>query len=158
MLETIMWLLTYGAYALFVWTIGFALHELFHYWEGKRQGANVQIKVWFWHSFPSLITTFDSLRWPFSFYLMGGLGAGLILCAVSTVIPFIVWQWFSFWQYWVWCVGVINLIYSVYEAVYIDILPRDIYMKWHYILYFIVGIIFSILYWGYASYVKIIGV
>ena len=158
MLETIIWILTYIAYGIFVWMSGCAIHELFHYWEGKRQGADVNIKIWYWHGFPSLMTTYDKLKSPTWFFFMGGFGAGCVLCFSSLIVPFIVWQPFSWWQFFPFGIGVINWVYSVYEMVLIQRIPRDLYMIGHYALYMITGFLFTILYWGNDLFARTTGV
>ena len=133
---------------IIAWIIGFILHELFHYIVGKCEGADVYIKIWFWHKIPSMKCAIRSGSVSPLFYLAGGLGT----CILFTLIGVFLLE--GFCQYSILLVACINGVYSIFETLYHD-LPIDTYMKRHYLLYTYTGITFTII---YGCYICVIGV
>ena len=122
--------------SLITWIGGFSLHEYFHKWEAQKQGVNAHILVWFHYGIPSLCCVPDGkLVDRRRFLLAGGLGSGAVLLLLSLIF-------LSYWYIFVpvFTVGLINLIYSFYEMNYRDVLQLKDYMKYHYLLYLIVGL------------------
>ena len=123
--------------SLLTWVGGFYLHELFHKWEAEAQGCTAEIELWNHKGIPSMYCTYHgTLADRSRFLLMGGLGSGLVLLLLSIAL-------YNYWWAFVpvFTVGLINLSYSYYEMKYRPILTLNDYMKWHYILYLIVGVL-----------------
>ena len=128
---------------VFAYIAVFLLHELGHCLEAHRQGAtDIDIRIWFWHGIiPSMMATCSGLKNKDYFDIAGGMFAGitaLILGILGWItgaswieIPFVT-------------LGVMNLVYSIYEYKYLSRWSRDKYMVFHYLLYVcvIVGMLF----------------
>ena len=118
----------------------FILHEYMHKLACERQGGKGRIEVWFyqpseeypWLKIPSMRCwcepgTGQDLNWQYIDYA-GGIGAGFVSVMLS--LPF----------YWIYpplfialfCCGTINLVYGLYEGMFLRKWNFDDYMKCHY--------------------------
>jgi hypothetical protein len=130
-------IISFILFSIFIWTTGFYIHELFHLWATHIWGNGGVIKLWWHNGLPSLRCIANpGITSKFMFYLMGGLGAGLLLLFLS-----IFFMWYPPLFIPLFVVGSINFVYSFYEVLFLGKLSVKDYMKWHYILYLIVGII-----------------
>ena len=138
--------LFYLAIALFgVFLVSQIPHELCHYWLSKRKGGHPKIQIWLWHNIPSMrcLNGTDSL-----FYFAGVLNAFVLV--LFGLILYLFWLPVSIALF---VNANVQLFYGVYEGFFINRLPRDTYMKWHYVIYVIAAIIGIILVRGMiASY------
>jgi len=128
---------------ILLWIPAFYLHELCHKFEALSQGCKSKISIWWNGLIPSMRCTITegtlNDRWRFS--LAGGFYSGTILIILSLILYQIEWLSIS-----IGVLGFINLIYSAYEALYIEKLSTKEYMKYHYWVYLFGGIIGLIIY------------
>ena len=123
-------------FAPLIWFFGWYLHELFHKLAAKVQGVDSYIQIWYNHGIPSMrCIPKQTLPHPGLFDIAGGLGAGLSLLLLS-------YLGYSYWPLFIpfFVVGSINFIYGFYEVTFLRRWSINKYMKYHYLLYLIVGI------------------
>jgi hypothetical protein len=122
------------------------IHEYGHMLGAYLQGVNSRIVSWKFCGLPSLKTYPDSAILNNTlFYISGGLFAGLILlimfvCTIPSGFNSILFPLST--------LGVMHIIYSIYETYYIEKLSTKIYMIGHYILYGIVILSCILLWYG----------
>jgi len=123
--------------SIIIWVLGFSLHEICHKIGGMIQGADSYIDIW-WHkgiiSMRCIYT--DSLKYPWLAHISGGFVSGVTLMVLSLLTINYIELFIPLFT-----VGFINFIYSFYETLYIRKYEAEKYMKWHYWLYLVSGII-----------------
>jgi len=129
-----------------IWILSFVCHEYMHCFEHMRQGGKSwKIQYWSWHGLPSMRVYLSGVqRNPAMVHLAGGL-------YTSVIHLFVLMLWvllYGFQQngfvYSIVCIGLVQFFYGYYEMTYINRVNRDTYMKAHYIVYFLVISVFSI--------------
>ena len=128
---------------LLLWVPAFILHELMHAFEAWIQGCKTKIEMWLHNGIPSMRCTVieGELSNKKRFALAGGFYSGIILILLSCATLSIPWLSASLGV-----LGIINLIYSIYECLFLYEWSINKYMKYHYIIYIIGGIIGILLY------------
>ena len=139
--------IVYGivAFAL-LWVIAFVLHEFYHVLEGLRQGGtDGRIIVTKHKNIPSMNATCNNLKNYELFAYAGGILTGITYLVLS--IPFVT-KMCSFLPIEIPLVtiGLVNLVYGVYEGRTLYKWNKDKYMFWHYIVYGVVIMICLIVY------------
>ena len=121
-----------------VWIFAFIMHEIGHSIEAKAQGCHSYIYYTKFHGIPSLHIGWNGQltdKWRFD------IAGGLISCFFCYM--FVLLFNLVNYQPLVICfsiLGTINLVYALYEALYINSWSYEKYMIRHYFLYGIVGI------------------
>lgn len=126
---------------IIAWILIFTLHELCHCIEALRQGADTAyIRLWSYHGIPSMEANAVGHNNKDLFNLAGGLYSGSIALSIGFIglIKGISWIEIPFM-----ICGILNVVYGIYEWLFIGLWSRDKYMVVHYGLY--VAIIFPLL-------------
>ena len=122
------------------------LHEYGHLLGAYLSGGSGYIKMWRHNYIPSMMTVPTGHINNTLFRIMGGITTAGIFGFLGLVSSSI------YLSYPLMCVGSINFIYAFYETLLIDKLPLDKYMKWHYVLYLIVGIVVTGLFYAFGKF------
>lgn len=127
---------------LFAWVTVFLLHELCHLIEAYRQNKQGgKINVFIRNGIPTFTASpKGKLKNVKSFNLAGGLYSGIISLLIGLIavyyhaIPFYI----SFIT-----LGVLNIIYSIYEWRFLGEISLEQYYRYHYLVYGIVLVIMA---------------
>ena len=144
-------ILSYILWFTVVWFSSFLFHEAMHCFEHRRQGGQYStVEFWQWHGLPSLRVIHHGVqRNPDMVRLAGGLYTGIVLWSIEGVYLAIVSvlgeTTVNAITYSLLCIGWVQVLYGIYECCMLDRLSIEKYMFWHYCLYCLVIVVFSVI-------------
>ena len=127
-----------GSFIL-LWIVSMVIHEIGHVLGAKLTGGNARIEFWNWYDIPSMRVT------PFGNYddevfkIAGGAFAFFVY-----IIPIVIPNLPIYLYYPLFTIAIIQGIYGIYEWNFLGKIKMDNYMKWHYVLYFVVWLFLTI--------------
>lgn len=131
-----------------IWILSFILHEYMHCYEHLRQGGHsYHIERWSWHGLPSMRVYLTGIqRDPDMVHLAGGLYTSCIHLVVFFIYVLTCGFHQSGFIYSIICIGLVQWFYGYFEMKCNHLISDDIdtYMLGHYIVYFLVIAVFSV--------------
>ena len=111
-----------------------------HLLEAKRQGGNGSIKFRWYNGIPGYIIYIRNVKNIRLVDFAGGIYSSIILITLALIFRLISFPiYFSLML-----VGVVNFFYGIYEGIFIRKMDAKSYMKFHYLIYLMVTIIYFI--------------
>jgi len=126
---------------IILWIISFMVHEFGHVFGAMLSGGKADIKIWNYKGIPSMMTVPYGTINKFLFDIFGGLLPAIMFTVLALI------SGYSTLRYSFVTIAFIQYAYAIYETLLINKLPRDEYMKYHYVLYLVVGVIATVLYY-----------
>jgi len=132
---------------LFFWILIFLWHEVCHIIEGFRKGANEgKITIETYKGIPTMNCWSNYYPNGRSVQFAGGLYSGI----TSLLIGLIPWYTHTLsdfiFEFPLITIGIVNIVYGIYEGIYIHKIPYGEYMKYHYVVYGITILVMTLIY------------
>ena len=141
---------------LIFWLWIFTFHEICHILEGFRLGADEgRIYIESYNKIPTMTCWSNYPKDNRSVQYAGGLYSGIVSFLIGLIPYYTETLWDFIFEFPLITIGMVNIVYGIYEGIYIHNIPYDKYMKYHYILYIVTILIMIGIY--YNKIVEFIG-
>lgn len=127
---------------ILLWIVSMIIHEVGHVIGAKLTGGDAHIEFWSWYDIPSLHTVVTKECDDDFFKFSGGMFAFFVYMLASFLT---VWNPYLFYSFFT--IGGIQGFYSIYELLLLGKVKMNTYMKWHYVLYLVLWIIFTYMFY-----------
>ena len=114
-----------------VWIVVFVLHEYCHSWACRRYAGKSEIVIWFYKGLIPSMRCSCVGSMDYSFFLYAG---GLLSGFISILFSFLFFCFFPPLFISLFIVGVVNVIYGLFEGGYREVLSDKDYMNIHYLI------------------------